>query len=412
MNAKILWLVATAVAAGAAYGAPPEKPVEASERVDSKIVDAHTALGFGLSQEFVIESGGKRNVVISPASVSFALSMTYNGASGSTKDAMAKTLGYSGMSLDQVNAGNKVLVANLQQPGEGIEISVANSLWARKDVGFKPDFLQRSKDFYQAKVTTLDFGSQGAADTINGWVKEQTRGKIDKIITQINAGAILYLVNAVYFKGLWSAPFEEKLTKDGTFTLDDGADKTVPMMHRTGHYEYLQGDNFQVIGLPYGKGRLSMYVVLPAKDTGLMSLCMGLTSESCEQWLKLVRGHSVEVELTLPKFKLEYEVTANKALSALGMGVAFDPDKADFHAMCRIPPTPNVYIGEVLHKTFIEVNEKGTEAAAATSVGMVATAAPMPAQIAKMVVDHPFLFAIRDNMTGETLFMGLVVDPR
>ncbi len=403
---KTLVLGLVAMLAVTACGAQP-----AEKRDDARIANANTSFGFGLFSRLVDESGAKRSVVISPASVSLALSMTYNGALGSTSDAMAKTLGYTGLSLEQVNTSNKTLMQNLQKPGEGIDISIANSLWARKEVKFKPDFLQRNNSYYQAKVTTLDFDSPAAADAINGWVKQKTRGKIDKIIKQTSRDAILYLVNAVYFKGLWSSPFDEKLTKDGKFELIGGKKKIVSMMHRVGEYEYLEKDNFQLINLGYGKGRISMYVILPKKGTSPSAFYKELTPDSWAGYMRQIRTRPVEVNLALPKFKLEYEVTANKALSAMGMAVAFSPGRANFKGMCKIPPTPNVYIGEVLHKTFIEVNEKGTEAAAVTSVGMRATAMPLPRKIVDMTVDRPFFFAIRDNFTGEMLFMGSVVEP-
>lgn len=402
MRRCALSLVLLAIVSGAAYGAPPD------DRIDPKIVDANTAFGFAMLKQLFGEGGGKANVVISPASLSLALSMTYTGASGSTRDAMATTLGYTGLSLDQINAGSKGLLASLAKPGDGIELSVANSLWARDDVAFRPDFLQRNREFFAAEINTLT-----TADKINAWVSKNTRGKIDKIVSRVDPSHILFLVNAVYFNGLWSAPFDAKLTKDGVFTTADGAAVNVPMMHNSALYEYLDGDGFQLINLAYGKGRISMYVLLPAKGENLKSFLSKVTPAAWNGWIKRIRGCTTEVELALPKFRLEYkaEAEAKRALTALGMGVAFDPEKADFKAMCRIPPTPNVYIGEVVHKTYIDVNEKGTEAAAATSVGMRATAVA-PGTTPKMVVDHPFLLAIRDNETGEMLFVGAVVDPR
>jgi serine protease inhibitor len=410
MKKQAIWLVLLAVVvAGAVWAATRMKPAEAVQRVDPKIVDANTGFGFRMLKQLASAGGNKTNVVISPTSLSLALSMTYNGASGTTKAAMAKALGYTGIELKQVNAGNKALLANLSAPGEGIEISVANSLWARKGVEFKPDFLANNRKYYQAEIDTLS-----TADKINAWVNSKTRGKIDKIVGRVDPSAILFLVNAVYFNGLWSSPFDAKLTKDGNFTLLGGKTATVPMMHQTERFEYLQESGFQLISLTYGPGRISMYVLLPANGAKLASLYKTLTPATWASWMKRIRDNSSEVELTLPKFKLEYkaEAEAKAALIALGMGVAFDPGQADFSAMCRVSPSRNVYIGEVAHKTYIDVYEKGTEAAAATSVGMVATAMPPPRIIPKMVVDHPFFFAIRDNMTGEMLFMGSVVDPR
>jgi len=398
---RTLFLGFGALLSMAAYGAP------SAERIDPKVVDANTTFGFAMLKQLFGEGGGKANVVISPASLSLALSMTYNGSSGATRDAMAKTLGYIGLSLDRVNAGNKALLVSLAKPGEGIELSVANSLWARDDVAFKPDFLQRNREFFGAQINTLT-----TADKINAWVSKNTHGKIDRIVSRIDPSHILFLVNAVYFNGLWSAPFDAKLTRDGEFTTAAGAAVKVPMMHNTARYEYLDGDGFQLINLAYGKGRVSMYVLLPAKGTNLKSFLSKVTPAAWNAWIKQIQGRTSEVELVLPRFKLEYkaEAEAKRALTALGMGVAFDPDKADFKAMCTIPPTPNVYIGEVVHKTYIDVNEKGTEAAAATSVGMRATAVG-PGMTPRMIVDHPFLLAIRDNETGEMLFVGAIVQP-
>lgn len=410
MRRRALWLVIVAVAVAGVLrvDAAQQKPREAAERVDSRIVDANTGFGFRMLKQLSNAGGNKANVVISPTSLSLALSMTYNGAAGSTKTAMAKALGYADIAPRQINLGNEALLANLQAPGEGITISVANSLWARKGVQFTPKFLANGAGYYKAQIETLS-----TAEKINAWVKNKTRGKIDKIVDQVDPSHILFLVNAVYFNGLWSSPFDEKLTKDGKFTLLGGKTETVRMMHQTEHFEYLQESGFELINLTYGPGRVSMYVLLPAKGTSLASFYKKLTPAVWAKWMGQIRDRSRQVELTMPKFKLEYkaDAEAKAALTALGMGVAFDPGKADFHAMCKIPPTPNVYIGEVVHKTYIDVSEKGTEAAAATSVGMVGTAMP-PQYIPKMIVNHPFFFAIRDNMTGEMLFMGSVVDPR
>lgn len=400
-----LVFTALAIAMAATASAETAKP-----QVDTRVVMANTGFGFSLFQQLVKDTGGKENVIISPASLSLALSMTYNGASGTTKDAMAKVLGYPGMTLDQVNSGNRTLVSALQKPAEGVELSIANSLWGRKDVRFEPDFLQRNKDFFQAKITTLDFADPKAPDTINAWVKEKTRGKIESIVGALYPTDILYLLNAVYFKGTWTAPFDEKLTREGEFKTAWGQTRTVQMMHQTGHWDYMERPSLQAISLTYGKGRFSMYVVLPAKGRDPMSIWAGATPEDVAQSMNEMHGHRKKVELTLPRFKSELKLDREMktALSALGMGVAFDPDAADFDAMVS---SPKVHIGQVVHKTFVEVNEKGTEAAAATSVGMVATAAPVPETAAVMTADHPFFIAIWDNDTNAMLFLGLITDP-
>lgn len=408
--AGLAFVLAAVVLASAAYG--QGRPAASGARVDPRIVAANTQFGFKLFQRFVHESGG-RNVVMSPASVSLALSMTYNGAGGSTKIAMANALGYTNVSADELNAGNRALMQNLTQPGPGVEISIANSLWGRRGVQFKPEFLSRNREFYQAEIQALNFNSPEAANKINSWVSSQTHGKIKTIVDQIDPLAVLFLVNAVYFNGKWTVPFDKKLTKDRNFAVTDDKVIPVPMMYRRGDFEYLQGNGFQLIKLNYGDvGRLGMYVVLPAKNSSLGELYKQLSPADWNQWIAQAKSRTTDVELWLPRFKADYNVQAKGALSALGMRVAFDPMRADFTAMAPIPPSPNVYIGEVVHKAVVEVDEQGTVAAAATSVGMRTTAMPGPRpQPVQMVVDHPFFFAIRDDATGEVLFLGSITNP-
>lgn len=384
---------------------------QGAKPVDPRVVAAHTQFGFNLFKQFVRTSGGK-NVVMSPSSVAVALSMTYNGAGGTTKTAMARTLGYTSISLDEVNAGNRALMQSLAQPGPGVEISIANSLWGRAGVQFKPEFLNRNREFYQAEIAALQFNSPDAVDRINSWVSDKTRGKITRIIDRIDPQSVLYLVNAVYFNGKWTVPFDPKLTKPHDFTLGSGKVTKVPMMFREGDFECYKGQTFQLIKLNYGdNARLGMYVLLPAKESSPGELYKQLTPANWNEWIRQAKGRTTEVELRMPKFKAEYRTEAKGALSTLGMSVAFDPLRADFTAMAPIPPTPNVFIGEVVHKAVVEVDEQGTVAAAATSVGMRATAMPGP-QVVKMVVDRPFMFAIRDDVTGTVLFLGAITEPK
>lgn len=385
----------------------------AAAKVDTRVVAANTQFGFNIFKQFVRTSGGK-NVVMSPASLSLALSMTYNGASGMTSIAMAKALRFTDVTLDDINSGNRALMQNLMQPGPGVEITIANSLWGRRGVQFKPDFLNRNKEFYQAEIAALNFNSPEAKDKINSWVSDKTRGKIETIVDRIDPLSVLFLVNAVYFNGKWTVPFDAKQTKDRDFTLSDGKLIKVPMMHRRGDFEYLKGNGFQLIKLNYGDNpRLGMYVALPAKESNLGDFYQQLTAMSWGDWIRQARGRTTDVELSLPRFKADYKVEAKGALSMLGMKVAFDPLRADFSAMAPIPPSPNVFIGEVLHKAIVEVDERGTVAAAATSVGMKTMAMPGPQpQHVRMVVDRPFFFAISDDVTGEVLFLGSITDPR
>lgn len=418
MRKRTLWLlVLIVVLVGAVWvlsgGKKPfGKPAEASKKVDPAVVAANTDFGLRLLKQFLADGRSGGNVVISPASVSLALSMTYNGASGDTKDAMAKTLGYQGLSLEQVNAGNKALLANAEAPGEGIEISIANSLWARKEVEFNADFLRRNRDFYGAEITTLDFADPAAKDTINGWVSKETRGRIPEIVDEIGALSVMFLINAIYFKGQWSEQFEKSDTASHIFACGDGQPRAVQMMHRQDHYEYLQGNGLQLINLGYGRGRISMYVLLPAKGVSLSEFSKRLTPENWDEWMRGIRGRKVDVQLGLPRFRTEMRFDLVKPIARgplcdMGMRVACG-ERSDFSAMS--PMGKSLYIRRVIHKTYIDVNEEGTEAAAATSVEVAVRSAAPP--VTSMIVDRPFFFAIRDNMSGELLFLGAISEPR
>jgi serine protease inhibitor len=374
--------------------------------VDNKLIAANTQFGFKLFDQLAKQDAGK-NIFVSTSSVAFALAMIYNGASGETQQAMAKALEVNGMSLQELNQANAALRATLTGADPKVQLNIANSLWARKGITFKPEFVKRNQDFYAAEVSALDFALPSAPATINNWVSQKTNGKITKIIDNIPSDAILYLLNAIYFKGTWAQQFDKGKTKEGRFTLLNGATKKHPMMSQTGRYRYLESGEFQAISLPYGAGSVSMYVFLPGKNSDLNKFLAALNAASWESWMSKFR--SQEGNITLPRFKLEYEVVLNNAFKALGMESAFDPQRANFKEMYAASPSANVFIGEVKHKTFVEVNEEGTEAAAATSGGMRATSYMLPFN---MVVDRPFFCAIRDNQTGTILFMGAIVEPK
>lgn len=372
--------------------------------MNNQLVTANTQFGFKLFSE-IIKQNGRQNIFVSPTSVAIALAMTYNGANGSTQQAMAETLQLKGMSLDEINQAQRTLNQILANPDPKVQLSIANSLWVREGITFKPDFLQKTKEFYQANVTNLDFSNRNAPSIINRWVNQNTNGKIPTIIDQINSSAVLFLINAIYFKGSWMSEFPKNATQELPFTLLDGTRKQHPLMSQSGRFRYFENDLFQAINLPYGEGRLSMYVFLPKSNGTLPSFYSKLTTENWEQWLKQFTTR--QGSIVLPRFKLEYEITLNQTLKALGMSIAFE-DNANFTGMTSTP----VKIDEVKHKTFVEVNEEGTEAAAVTSIGIRATSARPQEEPFRMVVDRPFFFAIRDNQTGTVLFMGSIVEPK
>ncbi len=383
-----------------------QKPA-AGGSLDPRLAAANAKFGFKLYSELTRQSAEK-NVFISPSSISLCLAMAYNGAEAETRQAMARALETQALSLDELNRAYSEFRAALDSPDAKVKLQIANSLWARQGLQFKADFIQRNKDYFGAQVTALDFDDPGAPATINGWVSEKTNGKITKIVDQIDGNAILFLINAIYFKGAWAKEFNKAGTREDNFTMARGT-KRVPMMSQSGNYQYLETKDFQAVSLPYGGGRVSFYVFLPAPSSSLGAFEKSLTDDNWQQWME--QFHATDGDISLPRFRVEYEASLNDALKALGMGVAFDEGRANFSGMIQAGGK-NVYISRVKHKTFVEVNEEGTEAAAVTSTEMRTTSAMKPRQRFNMVVDRPFFCAIRDNTSGAVLFMGSIYDPQ
>lgn len=398
--------VANNITANNNGGAMERSDKPASDKVDARLVSANTKFGFNLYREVLKESAGK-NVFVSPASVGLCLAMAYNGAEGETKQDMARALEAHGLSLEEMNRAYAGLKAALENMDPKVQLEIANSLWARKDVRFKADFMRRNKESYGAEITALDFDDAGAPATINSWVSNKTKGKIEKIIEQIDRDAVLFLINAIYFKGKWTAEFDKSKTKEDVFNLTDGRQKRAPMMTQAGSFSYFEGADFQAVSLPYGDRRVSMYIFLPAKGASLQALHKNLTAENWESWMK--QFVQTDGNITLPRFKVEYEVNLNDPLRSIGMASAFDAGRANFAAMME--SAQKVYINQVKHKTFAEVNEEGTEAAAVTSAEIRVTSIGRPRKSFQMVVDRPFFCAIRDDKTGTVLFMGSIIDP-
>jgi serine protease inhibitor len=369
----------------------------------SRLVAAQAKFGFSLFKKLVTREP-RGNVFVSPMSIAMALTMTYNGATGETRKAMARSLELEGMDPEDVNRAYARLRNALVQPDPKIELALANSLWARKGVTFKAEFMKTNETFYQAEISFLDFSDPDAPSRINQWVDRNTKGKIDQIIDRIDPSAILYLLNAIYFKGVWTKAFDPKKTREDLFTLLDGSSKRHPFMQQSGRYRYFRGETFQAVSLPYGEGRMSMYIFLPERRSSLKEFEGQLTAEHWTLWMRQFR--EMEGAVFLPRFKLKYEEGLNQALTALGMGEAFDRNRAEFGAMCSIPP--RVFINQVKHKAFVEVNEEGTEAAAVTSVEIRVTAVP---STFTLKVDRPFFCAIVDKETNAILFMGSIAEP-
>jgi serine protease inhibitor len=366
--------------------------------VASELAKASNAFGFDLFRG--LTKAAKGNVVVSPLSVYTALTMTYSGAAGSTKDAMAKALALAGTEPANVDRQNQELLAALRSSDPGTTLEIANAVFPRIGLGVKPKFGQRMTASYDAHIEELDFTSPSAAHHVNDWVSEKTHAKIPTIVDGFDPATILFLANAVYFKGAWQDKFRPELTRTLPFALTDGGTKQVPLMFRTSRMAWLETPTFKAAALPYANGRTSMYVFLPDKSSNTQSLSAELGAISWESVVS--RFQPAEVQIGLPRFKAEYIAELSPPLAAMGMGLAFS-GQADFSEMLSV----QAHITTVLHKTFIEVNEEGTEAAAVTGAAIAAASRA----VSELVLDRPFLLAIADQTTGALLFVGAIVEP-
>ncbi len=373
-------------------------PISAAD-IDPRLVEANTRFAFRLFSELTGDDIAE-NVFVSSPSIAFALTMTLNGAGGATYDGMAETLEIDALTLDEINEANATLKAWLEQNDGEVELSIANSLWAAEGETVLPDFLARCQDFYSAEVATINVLDPASPEIINDWVSEVTREKITEIIEEIDPNTAMILVNAIYFKGIWTYQFDVAETADRAFTLLDGSVKMHPTMFQSADFGYLWMETFQAVRLPYGDDRMSMYIFLPDEDSDLSALLALLAPEAWDGWMASFVEQGVLVGL--PKFKIEYGVELSDLLAALGMEEAFSGD-ADFSPIFG---QTGYWIDEVRHKTFVEVNEEGTEAAAATSVSVV-----WECETPEVIVNRPFFCAVRDDLTGTILFLGAIVDP-
>jgi serpin B len=349
------------------------------------------------------------NIVISPLSLNMALAMVWNGANGETKQAIQKAMGMSDYSQSEVNAYFKKLREALVKTDPTVKLAIANSIWSKKGFPVKQDFYNVNKDWYSAEVKELDFSSPSAADIINQWCSDNTNGLIKKMIESIPEDVVMYLINALYFKGEWSDKygFVASSTKNEPFYKENGQSTTVKMMQQSNQLGYYSDKYLASTALSYGNGAFSMVFILPNQNVSFDKMLEQLKQP--DYWNRCLNpSGSYEVNLYVPKFKIEYEKKLNETLAQLGMGIAFS-SRADFLGISDIP----LKISQVKQKACIEVNEKGSEAAAVTVVEMGLTSAgPSTPQKVTFRADRPFLFAIKENSTGTVLFMGKIGEPK
>lgn len=346
------------------------------------------------------EEKGK-NVLISPLSVSMALGMAWNGASDETESAIRKTLGFGEWTENEINLAYQNIMKILPNLDPKTTLFIANSIWYREGFPVLPSFLQVAKTFFYAEARSLDFNSPQAPEIINQWVEAQTRGKIKEIVTAIDPLTMLFLINAVYFKALWQWPFNPELTHQDVFISFQGDSLPCDMMEQVKEFPYFETETFQAIDLPYGNGAFSMSIFLPKTGYSINEFIETWTEGQWNEWV--TKFHSTKIMLQMPKFKVEYTKVLNAELAFLGMGIAFDPQRADFTRIVRREALSgqNLFIQQVLHKTFMEVDEKGTEAAGVTSISIGIVSIPP-----LMRIDRPFVYVIRETTSNIPLFMA------
>jgi serine protease inhibitor len=369
-----------------------------------KLADANTGFAFDLLKQIAKKQPGQ-NIFISPFSVSTVLQMTADGAAGETRAEMQHVLKTAGLPSEMLNAACKDLDLSLNSQSNVI-LNLANGIWYKKGFHLKPVFVSNNKNFFQAELAGVDFLNPKSADIINDWADKKTRGKIQNVVRfPFEPNTRLILANAIYFKGKWEWPFDKSQTKPRAFHLANGKTEQTPMMSQRKTFSYQEGGGFQAVRLPYAGDRLQMYLFLPATNSSPQKLLADFNGENWRDKI-LSKFQDEKGTLILPRFKLDYDVTLNDPLKALGMRRAFAVN-ADFSAIADEP----LFVSEVKQKSFVDVNEEGTEAAAVTTVAMQTSAIIMPIKLFEMMVDRPFFFVIADEQTQSILFMGVVYDP-
>ena len=317
---------------------------------------------------------------------------------------MREVLNYGERENIEINEFYKSLIDNLTALDTSVVMKIANSIWFRENYQLKQEFLELNQKYFDSRVEGINLDVEESIDIINNWVSEKTNGKISEIISYpVRPNIMMYLINAIYFKGTWTSEFDPERTRPMPFNVTAKKDTTVDMMYQKEEFRIFESEDFHAVELPYGDKNFAMTAILPAEDKKPNDIINGMTSEKWSNWHDSM--HTEEIILYLPKFKMRYSKTMDDMLISMGMGVAFDMD-ADFRGM---EPEGELFISRVLHKTFVQVDEEGTEAAAVTAVEMMTKAAPVPPK--EIRFDRPFVFVIHEKTTGAIIFMGKIMQP-
>lgn len=371
------------------------------KETDSAIADAGNIFAFNLLRDLALKGNPDADyVVISPLSASMALSMAANGAEGNTFDEMSRVLASDPQSKAALNKYYRAATRLLFSADPAVKMNIANSIWINNHLSVKCGYLREVRKYYDARASKLDFSDSRSVDAINNWCSDKTEGRIDEIIERIDPSMMMFIINALYFKGEWTIPFDKNQTVTKMFSNANNNVSNVDMMSLTTECPYFSNSDFSMIELDYGNGSYAMDIILPNEGKSTKEVIQGLSSAKFKKWVEEME--TPEVNIHLPKFRLEYETFLNDPLCRLGMPEAFT-SSADFSAMSKDP----LMIGVVKQKTFIEVNEEGSEAAAVTVIGMVKSSFN-PERPKMFHVNRPFIFAIREKTTGIILFLGEV----
>lgn len=382
-----------------------EQRREAALLLDSRLAEETNKLGLKLFSQLREQQTG--NLTISPYSISAALAVAYNGSAGVTAAELGELLGYAPAEKDKMNTDHKALLRLLNNAGTGLELKTANSIWGKEDLPLRKEYLRMGEDNYDAAIRTTDLAGKQSVKEINKWVADQTEQKIKKMLEEPpGRDAVAVLVNAVYFKAGWQNEFLEGNTHQADFYPSADTAVEVAMMKQSGQFMYAESGNWQAIRLPYGEGQMDMLVILPNVEYSLAELQSEFLKRGLPNETTFAERKG---EINLPRFKVSYGTDLKNELKALGVKQAFDPNLGDFSGMAATAYP--IYVEQIVHKTFIEVNERGTEAAASTLIGFRAGSAPSPVEPFQMNVNRPFYYVIEDNQTGVWLFLGIVENP-
>ena len=374
------------------------KKIELNKKA-AEILQADRQFAFELFKEIHGLSEAE-NLMISPLSTSYALGMTLNGANGTTKDAFREVLHFEGLTDLEVNESYQDLMAQLVTLDKQVQFSIANSIWYRLGYDVLEAFITTNQEYFDAAVEELDFSDPAAVDIINGWIEDNINGKIKDMLDYIPGNAVMYLINAIYFNATWKYQFDPEETFTDNFNLEGGGTHQADFMQVEGTFNHSYQEHFTAVEMPYGDSAFSMVVLLPHPEVSIASLVEELSAENWDSWMN--SSYPANVIIQLPKFKYGFKSLLNDPLINLGLEIAFT-ESADFS---NITPGGGIFISRVIHQTFIDVNEEGTEAAAATIVEMIESSGP-----GTFRADRPFLYMIKENSTGALLFMGKVGKP-